>query len=252
MLKKEHAVLKRKQRRRKQLASSLPRTPSPLPSPVHPPPSSLPCLLLHQGTMSRRRLFSSTGRRNAATSQVCGFHYFTFPSIVGYALPYAWAANSAGPCSNGDVGVDCMVSVVAHELAEMASNPLVNAWYASGDPCFPTKIADLCEGIYGTGSGGAYTGQLLLDQRSGAAYNVNGVGAGGSWSSGSGTPSSTTAPAPTPSTILDEGRGELHQSWGCEGDTAVMVVETHLLLPRPLFSYQQQFLNSSRPDPLLN
>ncbi|XP_020108695.1 protein EXORDIUM-like 3 [Ananas comosus] len=54
-----------------------------------------------------------------------------------------------------------MVSVVAHELAEMASNPLVNAWYAGGDPCFPTEIADLCEGI---------------DQRSGAAYNVNGVG----------------------------------------------------------------------------
>ncbi|XP_020115008.1 protein EXORDIUM-like 3 [Ananas comosus] len=130
--------------------------------------------------------------------QVCGFHYFTFPSIVGYALPYAWAGNSAGRCPevcaypfavpsyvpgaraerapNGDVGVDGMVSVVAHELAEMASNPLVNAWYAGADPCFPTEIADLCEGIYGTGGGGAYTGQLLLDRRTGAAYNANGVG----------------------------------------------------------------------------
>ncbi|XP_038974387.1 protein EXORDIUM-like 3 [Phoenix dactylifera] len=131
--------------------------------------------------------------------QVCGFHYFTFPSIVGYTLPYAWVGNSAAKCPgicaypfavpeyipgarsagrppNGDVGVDGMVSVVAHELAEMASNPLVNAWYAGGDPSFPTEIADLCEGIYGTGGGGAYTGQLLVDGRSGAAYNVNGVG----------------------------------------------------------------------------
>ncbi|OAY81857.1 Protein EXORDIUM-like 3 [Ananas comosus] len=55
----------------------------------------------------------------------------------------ARGAGGAGP--NGDVGVDGMVSVVAHELAEMASNPLVNAWYAGADPCFPTEIADLCE-----------------------------------------------------------------------------------------------------------
>jgi hypothetical protein len=130
--------------------------------------------------------------------QVCGFHYFTFASVVGSTLPYAWVGNSARRCPevcaypfavpayvrgrrpesppNGDVGVDGMVSVIAHELAEMASNPLANAWYAGGDPSFPTEIADLCEGIYGTGGGGAYTGQLLTDARSGAAYNVNGVG----------------------------------------------------------------------------
>ncbi|RRT58517.1 hypothetical protein B296_00029813 [Ensete ventricosum] len=131
--------------------------------------------------------------------QACGFHYFTFPAIVGYTLPYAWIGNSATQCPgicaypfavppfalgprtaerppNGDVGVDGMVSVVAHELAEMASNPLINAWYAGEDPCFPTEIADLCEGIYGTGGGGAYTGQMLLDGHSGATYNMNGLG----------------------------------------------------------------------------
>ncbi|RWW30390.1 hypothetical protein GW17_00005032 [Ensete ventricosum] len=131
--------------------------------------------------------------------QACGFHYFTFPAIVGYTLPYAWVGNSATQCPgicaypfavppfavglrtaerppNGDVGVDGMVSVVAHELAEMASNPLVNAWYAGEDPCFPTEIADLCEGIYGTGGGGAYTGQLLIDAHTGAAFNMHGVG----------------------------------------------------------------------------
>ena len=30
--------------------------------------------------------------------QVCGFHYFTLPSIVGYTLPFAWMGNSKKLC----------------------------------------------------------------------------------------------------------------------------------------------------------
>ncbi|GKE85087.1 EXORDIUM-like protein 3 [Tanacetum coccineum] len=127
---------------------------------------------------------------------VCGFHYFTFPSIVGYTLPYAWIGNSRKQCPgtcaypfavpdyipglkpvkspNGDVAIDGMISVIAHELAEIASNPLVNAWYAGQDPVFPVEIADLCEGIYGTGGGGSYTGQMMNDA-DGATYNMHGV-----------------------------------------------------------------------------
>ncbi|OIW05544.1 hypothetical protein TanjilG_23330 [Lupinus angustifolius] len=131
-------------------------------------------------------------------TSVCGFHYFTFPSLVGYTLPYAWVGNSGKLCPgycaypfampvylppsnrkalkspNGDVGVDGMISVIAHEMAELASNPLANAWYAGQDPTFPVEIADLCEGIYGTGGGGSYTGQLL-DAHDGATYNINGI-----------------------------------------------------------------------------
>nr|DAD33710.1 TPA_asm: hypothetical protein HUJ06_012561 [Nelumbo nucifera] len=103
--------------------------------------------------------------------QVCGFHYFTFPSAVPVYMPGLKPVMSP----NGDVGVDGMISVIAHEIAELATNPLVNAWYAGQDPCFPTEIADLCEGIYGTGGGGSYTGQLL-DGEDGATYNMNGVG----------------------------------------------------------------------------
>ncbi|KAI4973584.1 hypothetical protein ZWY2020_041365 [Hordeum vulgare] len=116
-------------------------------------------------------LTSPEVRVESFCGQVCGFHYFTFPSVVGYTLPYAWVGNSAGRCPevcaypayvpgrrpeappNGDPGVDGMVSVIAHELAEMASNPLANA----------------C-------GGGTYTGQLLTDGRSDASYNLNGVG----------------------------------------------------------------------------
>ncbi|CAA6656220.1 unnamed protein product [Spirodela intermedia] len=115
----------------------------------------------------------------------CGFHYFTFPpSSATPSLTRGWAtppraarasARTPSPCRstscrrgrgrgrrrppNGDAGVDGMVSVIGHELAELATNPLVNAWYAGADPSFPTEIADLCQGIYGTGGGGAYTGR---------------------------------------------------------------------------------------------
>ncbi|KAL0403072.1 UNVERIFIED_CONTAM: protein EXORDIUM-like 3 [Sesamum radiatum] len=75
---------------------------------------------------------------------------------------------------NGDVGVDGMISVIAHEIAELSTNPLVNAWYAGQDPVFPVEIADLCEGIYGTGGGGSYTGQMLIG-KDGATYNMNGI-----------------------------------------------------------------------------
>ncbi|CAL9155152.1 protein EXORDIUM-like 5 [Musa acuminata AAA Group] len=125
----------------------------------------------------------------------CGFHYFTFPSLVGHTLPYAWVGHSGVQCPdvcaypfavptymtgvgamrppNGDVGVDGMVSVLAHELAELSTNPLVNAWYAGEDPTAPTEIADLCEGVYGTGGGGGYTGMVSKDEL-GRSYNLNG------------------------------------------------------------------------------
>ncbi|KAL0913329.1 hypothetical protein M5K25_016780 [Dendrobium thyrsiflorum] len=127
---------------------------------------------------------------------VCGFHYFTFPSMVGHTMPYAWIGYSGRQCPdvcaypfavpaymgrataamrppNGDVGVDGMVSVIAHELAELSTNPLVNAWYAGDDPTSPTEIADLCEGVYGSGGGGGYTGEVASDG-AGRQFNVNG------------------------------------------------------------------------------
>ncbi|KAF5798208.1 putative protein EXORDIUM [Helianthus annuus] len=131
---------------------------------------------------------------------VCGFHYFTFPSIVGVTLPYAWVGHSGTQCPgvcaypfawpkysgtpgahkgimgapNGDLGTDGMISVIAHELAEVSTNPLVNAWYAGDDPSAPDEIADMCLGTYGSGAGGGYVGQVYKD-RMGNGYNLNGV-----------------------------------------------------------------------------
>lgn len=135
---------------------------------------------------------------------VCGFHYFTFPSVVGVTLPYAWIGHSGSQCPgmcaypfawpgggpppvrppsggseimgppNGDPGTDGMISVIAHELAEVSSNPLINAWYAGDDPIAPTEIADLCLGVYGSGGGGGYVGVVRKDSW-GNGYNLNGV-----------------------------------------------------------------------------
>ncbi|XP_071704485.1 protein EXORDIUM-like 7 [Rutidosis leptorrhynchoides] len=131
---------------------------------------------------------------------VCGFHYFTFPSIVGVTVPYAWVGHSGTQCPgvcaypfawpkysgmprgnkdimgppNGDVGTDGMISVIAHELAEVSTNPLVNAWYAGDDPSAPDEIADLCVGVYGSGAGGGFVGQIFKD-RMGNGYNLYGA-----------------------------------------------------------------------------
>jgi len=129
-------------------------------------------------------------------SAVCGFHDFTYPSIAGSVLPYAWIGNSRTQCPdvcaypfaipsympgikpfkspNNNIPVDGMISVIAHELAETVTDPLANSWYAGGDASAPNEIADLCEGIYGTGGGGSYTGQVL-QTKAGASYNLNGV-----------------------------------------------------------------------------
>lgn len=132
---------------------------------------------------------------------VCGFHYFTFPTIVGVTVPYAWVGYSGTQCPgmcaypfawpkysgkpppsednimkapNGDPGADGMVSIIAHELAEVSTNPLVNAWYAGDDPTAPQEVADLCLGVYGSGGGGGYVGKVNKDAW-GNGYNVNGV-----------------------------------------------------------------------------
>lgn len=76
---------------------------------------------------------------------------------------------------NGEVGIDGMISVIAHELAEVSSNPMLNGWYGGEDAMAPTEIADLCLGVYGSGGGGGYMGIVYKD-RWRSVYNVNGVG----------------------------------------------------------------------------
>jgi hypothetical protein len=79
----------------------------------------------------------------------CGWHYYfnvTNDSIIT-SYKYAWIGiPTCSDCivhkisPNGNSGVDAAVSIIGHELAEAATNPLLNAWMdANGD-----ENADKC------------------------------------------------------------------------------------------------------------
>lgn len=70
-------------------------------------------------------------------SGFCGFHGFfarggldILYAFVGNpdACPSACTAFRSGPTPNGDLAIDGMATGIAHELAEVITNPLGNAW----------------------------------------------------------------------------------------------------------------------------
>jgi hypothetical protein len=96
-------------------------------------------------------------------TQYCGWH--THGSIGGVDIKYSFVGNPdrcPSSCSmqqapNGNVGADGMASIIAHELAEAASDPDLNAWYDRRG----YENADKCAWTFGATSGS-----------SGAKYNV--------------------------------------------------------------------------------
>lgn len=128
----------------------------------------------------------------------CGFHDYTFPSASSLyrMVPFAWVGNSATQCPgqcawpfavpefgppnppllspNGDVGMDGMIINVATILAGAATNPF-GTGYFEGDSSDPSEAATACAGSFGPGSYPGYPGQLLVDKKTGASYNTNGL-----------------------------------------------------------------------------
>lgn len=123
----------------------------------------------------------------------CGFH----DSITATKrLLFAWVGNSGvqcpGQCAwpfaaplygpptsplippNGDVGVDGMIINIATILAGAATNPF-NTGYYQGDASAPLEAATACAGIFGKGAYSGYPGELLVDKKSNASYNVYGI-----------------------------------------------------------------------------
>src|SRR6185369_1235199 len=99
-------------------------------------------------------------------SSYCGWHTYgtyTGGTLVKYAFignpdqcSSACAAQTTGP--NGNAGADGMASIIAHELEEAHTDPLLNAWYDNRG----YENADKCAWTFGT----TYTAP------NGALYNM--------------------------------------------------------------------------------
>ncbi len=87
-------------------------------------------------------------------SSYCGWHsYATYNNVVikyGFVgdptaclSACAWQAKES---PNGDVGVDAMISVIAHEVSEAVTDPELNAWYDKNG----NEMADKCAWTFGT------------------------------------------------------------------------------------------------------
>ena len=92
-------------------------------------------------------------------TKYCGWHTHGSFTNGGTTsdIKYAFVGNASGPslasCAeqtssspNGDPGADAMVSVIAHELEETATDPDLNAWYDSSGE----ENADKCAWTFGT------------------------------------------------------------------------------------------------------
>ena len=88
-------------------------------------------------------------------TQYCGWH--TYTRIGASAIKYSFVGdptNGMSACAqqttspNGNAPADAMVSVVAHELEEAATDPQLNAWYDSNG----YENADKCAWTFGTTS----------------------------------------------------------------------------------------------------
>jgi len=95
-------------------------------------------------------------------TQYCGWH--THGTIAGSDIKYSFVGNPdrcPASCSmqtapNGNAGADGMISIIAHELEEAASDPDLNAWYDTRG----YENADKCAWTFGTeytaSNGGKY------------------------------------------------------------------------------------------------
>jgi len=92
-------------------------------------------------------------KKSGFLTSYCGWH--TYATINGVNTKYSFVGDPGnnGACNvqtsvspNGDVGADAMVSVIAHEMEEAATDPNLNAWYDNRG----YENADKCAWTFGT------------------------------------------------------------------------------------------------------
>jgi Phosphate-induced protein 1 conserved region len=96
---------------------------------------------------------SDVNETSGFCTQYCGWH--TFATLGGKSIKYAFVGNAnrcLNACAaqtvspNGNAGVDGMISVVAHEMEETNTDPLLNAWYNNRG----SEDADMCAWTFGS------------------------------------------------------------------------------------------------------
>ena len=97
---------------------------------------------------------SNDVQKQGFLTSYCGWH--SSRRIGGRRLAFAFIGDPSGPnlrvCApqavspNGDGGGDAMVSIIAHELDEMVTDPDLDAWYDDAGE----ENADRCSWTYGT------------------------------------------------------------------------------------------------------
>lgn len=98
---------------------------------------------------------SNVTARSGFCTQYCGWHTYANATSTMGKIRYSFVGNAnrclsscaaqATVSPNGNPGVDGMISVVAHELEEAASDPDLNAWYDSAG----AENADKCAWTFG-------------------------------------------------------------------------------------------------------
>uniref|UniRef100_A0A7N0VMJ7 Protein EXORDIUM-like 2 n=1 Tax=Kalanchoe fedtschenkoi TaxID=63787 RepID=A0A7N0VMJ7_KALFE len=74
---------------------------------------------------------------------------------------------------SGNIGADAMVMHFASALAHTVTNPFKSGFYA-GTPARPNELASACPRMFGTGAAPGYTGKVMVDTKSGGAFNALG------------------------------------------------------------------------------
>ncbi|KAJ7565871.1 hypothetical protein O6H91_02G078700 [Diphasiastrum complanatum] len=133
--------------------------------------------------------------------QSCGEHFYTNrpTATKGKRLLYAWIGNAITQCPsfcdwpyapppfpisgpfgkpliapNGDVGIDGMVISIADSISSIATDPFGTGYY-EGVPGDYLEAAGACQGAFGPNSFPGYPGDLLIDHKTHASFNVYGA-----------------------------------------------------------------------------
>ena len=145
-------------------------------------------------------------------TQYCGWH--TYGTIGSTNVQFAFVGDAQGPnlgaCAaqstgpNGDAAADAMASVIAHELEESVTDPLLNAWYDSQGNENADKCAWTFGSVYGTPNGAAANMVLgglnyLIQQ------NWLNAGGGSCVLSYNSTPDFTVSVSPSSQTVIQGG-----------------------------------------------